>query len=225
MKKLMAVMVVLALQFVFGGFAWAQTTVFEDNYNFSPLDVTTKWRRGNNSSGVTIPSGQTFLRVTSPSGEVGWIVTKQSYTFQNTSVTMKITKAAIDGDIGISPTQPPLGSLWGIHSEPNYYRLYIGNDNGNNYPPYQLFAYKKKNGGQDSRLAAVDLIAPYGDVTTPLYVRMTSRENIVYFLYSYDGVCWSQFYSEVFDLPGHTSASNFFMRSPRAIHRLMAHSK
>lgn len=211
MKKLMAVTLALVLQFAFGGFAEAQTTtVFEDNFNTSPLDVTNKWRRGNNSSGVIIPSGQTFLRVTSPSGEFGWIVTKQAYTFLNTSVTLKIKKANIEGNIGISPTQPPVTSTVGINSEPHYYRFYVGKEEGGNQPPYRLFAFKKKNGNQETRLTHIDLDSPYGDGTLPFYIRLVSRDNIVYFLYSYDGSCWTQFYSEVFDLPGYTSSSNFY---------------
>jgi len=130
MKKLMAVVLVLALQFVFAGFVWAQTVVFEDNFNTSPLDVTNKWRRGNNSSGVTIPSGQTFLRVSSVSGQFGWIVTKQSYSFLNTSITLKVKKANVEGNIGICPTQPPLTSTVGINSELHYYRFYVGKNDG-----------------------------------------------------------------------------------------------
>lgn len=210
MKKLMAVALVLAVQFVFAGFAWAQTLVFEDNFNTSPLDVTNKWRRGNNSSGVIIPSGQTFLRVTSPSGEFGWIVTKQAYTFLNTSVTLKIKKANIEGNIGISPTQPPVTSTVGINSELHYYRFYVGKNDGLDQPPYLLYAFKKKNGSQEDELKTIALDSPYGDGTLPFYIRLVSRDNIVYFLYSYDGTCWTQFYSEVFDLPGYTSSSNFY---------------
>ncbi len=210
MKKLVAVALVLALQFVFGGFVWAQTTVFEDNFNSSPLDTTTKWRRGNNSSGITIPSGQAFLRVISPVDEFGWIVTKQSYSFLNTSVTLKIKKANIEGNIGVCPTPPSLTSSVGINSEPHYYRFYVGKSNGSNQPPYRLYAYKKKNGAQELPLKFIDLDSPYGDGTLPFYIRLVSRDNIIYFLYSYDGTCWSQFYSEVFDLPGYTSSSNFY---------------
>jgi len=214
MKKLVAVAFMFVLQFVFGSFAEAQTTVvFEDNFNTRPLDVTNKWRRGSNSSGVEIPVGQTFLRAISPSLQVGWIVTKQSYTFQNTSVTLKVKKASIDGDIGISPTQPHPDSLEGIHSEPNYYRFYIYQKNGINQPPYRLLAYKRKNGADEELLhdaAKAELDSLYGDGTLPFYIRLTSRDNIIYFLYSYDDTCWSQFYSEVFDLPGYTSSSNFY---------------
>ena len=195
---------------------WAQTILFQDDFNSPPLNATTnvdltkKWKRGNTSTGVTITTPENYLHMVSPSGQNGWIVTQQAYPGDNTSVSLKILNPGIENDIGICPTSPSSSEPNGIYTQPNYYRFYIG---GANYqPPYSLLAYRKKGGAPETPLTEEPLVlpSPYGDGTTPFYIRMRLSEGMIYFEYSLGGCYWYVMHWESFDLPGFTTADNFY---------------
>ncbi|MDZ7289721.1 MAG: hypothetical protein ONB42_07285, partial [candidate division KSB1 bacterium] len=208
MKKQNRLSFLVALIFAITGAAAAQTILFEDNFNSPPLDVTTKWKRGSNSSGVTIQGN--YLQLVSQSGQSGWIVTQQAYTANNTSMSIKILRANIYADIGICPTSPALNKPNGIYDEPNYYRFYVGRDDGINQPPYKLYAYRKKGGSPEDTVRTLWLPSPYGDGNTPVYMRMRFSEEMIFFEYSLDNCAWIIMYFETFDLPGYSTSNSFY---------------
>jgi hypothetical protein len=139
----------------------------------------------------------------------GWIVTQQAYAATNTSVSLKILNPGIESDIGICPTSPASGEPNGIYDQPNYYRYYIS---GANYqPPYTLLAYKKKGGTPETQVGDASVLpSPYGDGTTPFYIRMRFGDGMIYFEYSLDGCYWYIIHFETFDLPGYSTSSPFY---------------
>jgi len=189
--------------------AWAQTILFQDNFNAATLNLT-NWKRGDSSGNVKI-QGNYLDVVSKNSGINGWIVTKQPWGADNVSASLKILNPGIESDLGLSPTSPSPTALNGLYSQSNYYRFYISG--ADNLPPYSMYVYRKRSGEptETKRIKVpVVLPSPYDAGNTPFYIRIRLGEGMIYFEYSKDSCLWYVVYFERFDLPGSMTFSSFY---------------
>ncbi len=208
-RNLLAALITLIL--MNGNLVLSQTQLFKDDFNASSLDVTNKWRRGDNSaSAVTIVNG--ILQATPPTDQAGWVVTQDAFPLDNTTIKVKILQANKDGNIGICPSYPKSTNDLGIYSESSWYRFYVGrNASDPDTAPYRLYAHKKKPGVPAQQLATLQLPTSSGSVDLRLRFDGAQTPNAkIYFEYSTNnGANWTLLHQETFDLPGYSLRNAF----------------
>ena len=182
----------------------AQTTlIFSDNFNAGTIDGA-KWRLGTNAGNrSSVISNQLELR--SQGSESGWILTRNKYKAQNTTVSVKVVQPGDDGDIGMSPNYN-MSNKRGIYNQKNWYRFYTSR--ASHTGPYRLIVQWKKNnvlGGNLDVTGNLVITAQSG-----VYLRLRFNTTNIYFDASFDGVNWVNTYTEVFGLPGYTLNTSFY---------------
>jgi len=191
-------------QLIAGNELPAQTTViFSDDFNTGTLDGD-KWRRGTNAGNQSsVINNQLELR--SQGSESGWILTRNKYKAQNTTVSVKVVQPGDDGDIGMSPNYN-MANKRGIYGQKNWYRFYTSRPS--HAGPYRLIVQWKKNNVIGGNLDATGnlVITPQSGV----YLRLRFNNTNIYFDASFDGVNWVNTYTEVFGLPGYTLNTSFY---------------
>jgi len=217
MKRIMIVTALISTILITSNLVLSQTELFKDDFDTSPLDVTNKWRIGDNSgSAVSIVSG--LLQLNLIDAQAAWIVTQDAFPLSNTTVTVKILKATKDGSIGICPSYPKLkdylgnNNTLGIDSEANWYRFYVGGSPSDpDAAPYKLYAFKKRQ-GIISNPKTIPLPSPFGNAGSPFYLQLRFDNSQIYFEYSTTGTNpgdWNLMHQEIFDLPAY-SLNNAF---------------
>ncbi len=173
--------------------------LFADDFNAATLDLN-KWQRGTNSENQSaVVNSELELR--SQSVQSGWVLTKQAYVAQNTTVTVKIAQPNDDGALGMSPTFK-LSSTSGIYGEENWYRFYVYRETPGNY---RLYVEWLKAGVKDGFDVTGNLT-----LTGAVYLRLRMDDARIYFEASLNGQQWTTTYSEVFGLPGHNLSNKFY---------------
>ncbi|MEK7728012.1 MAG: fibronectin type III domain-containing protein, partial [candidate division KSB1 bacterium] len=173
--------------------------LFADNFNSATLDLN-KWQRGSNSENQSaVVNNELELR--SQSTQSGWVITKQAFIAQNTTVTAKITQPNDDGALGMSPSYK-LSSASGIYGEENWYRFYVYRETPGNY---RLYVEWLKAGVKDGIDATGNLA-----ISGAVYLRLRMDTTNVYFEASLDGQQWTTTYNEAFSLPGYTLSNKFY---------------
>ena len=148
-------------------------------------------------------AGQT-LALKSGADQSGWVITRNTYAARNTTVTIRVSQASDDGNLGMSPAYNP-ASPYGIYDQANWYRFYTYRNASSG--PYRLYAAWKKNGIDGGRDVTGDLaITPQSGV----YLRLRFDAGMIHFEASLDGATWKETYNEAFALPGYTLDSNFY---------------
>ena len=175
--------------------------LFADDFNAATLDLN-KWQRGTNSENQSaVVNGELELR--SQSAQSGWVITKQAFTAQNTTVTVKVTQPNDDGDLGMSPTYK-LNSTSGIYGEENWYRFYVYRETPGNYRLYVEWLRAGVQGGLDVT-GNLAITAQSG-----VYLRLRMDATKIYFDASLNGQQWTTTHSETFALPGYTLNDKFY---------------
>ena len=177
--------------------------IFSDNFNSAQAELNaSSWLKGTNSGNQTAVANNA-LELRSNSSQSGWVVTQQSYSARNTTVTVKITQPNDDGTLGMSPTF--LASATdGIYNQPKWYRFYVYREDAGDY---RLYAEWKKSGVSDGvDVTGNMIITPQSGV----YLRLRFDDTRIYFEASLDNVNWSTRYSETFGLAGYSLDSKFY---------------
>ncbi len=218
MKRITMLTTLISTILITSSLVLSQTELFKDDFNTSPLDVTNKWRIGDNSgSAVSIASGLLQLNLIDDENDA-WVVTQDAFPLGNTTITVKIVKATKDGSIGICPSYPKADNDEGIYYEANWYRFKVGRDNLSDpdEPEYKLYVYKRKQGFLFNPVT-VTLPYPYGGEDYPFHMRLRFDNSKIYFEFSTTNESlWELIWQEVFDLPAY-SLNNAFHAEIAAI--------
>lgn len=180
--------------------AASANALFADAFNAGSLD-NNKWLKGANAANHTAVANAA-LDLKASGTESGWVITRQAWAARQTAAAVKLSRPNDDGNLGISPTYN-LSAKYGLYDQPNWYRFYTYRSSHTG--PYRLYAEWKKNGVNDGLDVTGHLV-----INGAIYLRLRFDHSKIHFEASFDGVQWTDTYSETFNLPGYTLDSPFY---------------